>query len=84
MARCGVPPDGDLRLAARVRVGFRDTYDAGVLLIWAAGGDTIWPRVARVGGAWAFHARLDEPDAPWQMVQITFTPGRLADLRSGE
>ena len=30
----GVPPAGDFRLSARVTVGFRATYDAGVLLLW--------------------------------------------------
>ncbi|WP_034593129.1 DUF1349 domain-containing protein [Hamadaea tsunoensis] len=28
-------PDGDFSLSARVRVTFRDTYDAGTLLLWA-------------------------------------------------
>jgi regulation of enolase protein 1 (concanavalin A-like superfamily) len=31
----GVPPEGDFRLAARVRVGFGSTFDAGVLLVHA-------------------------------------------------
>ena len=30
----GVPPAGDFQLSARVRVGFRSTFDAGVLLLW--------------------------------------------------
>ena len=30
----GVPPAGDFRLSARATVGFEDTYDAGVLLLW--------------------------------------------------
>src|SRR5262245_25251030 len=30
----GVPPDGDFQLAARVAVGFRHTFDAGVLVVW--------------------------------------------------
>ncbi|KQZ85404.1 hypothetical protein ASD56_03430 [Microbacterium sp. Root166] len=30
----GTPPAGDFVLSARVRVGFRATFDAGVLLIW--------------------------------------------------
>jgi regulation of enolase protein 1 (concanavalin A-like superfamily) len=31
----GLPPDGDFTLAARVTVGFRNTYDAGALLLYA-------------------------------------------------
>jgi uncharacterized protein len=31
----GTPPDGDFSLAARVTVGFRSTFDAGVLLVHA-------------------------------------------------
>jgi uncharacterized protein len=27
-------PDGDFQLTARVKVGFRSTFDAGVLLVW--------------------------------------------------
>jgi uncharacterized protein len=30
----GVPPDEDFQLAARVTVGFRYTFDAGVLVVW--------------------------------------------------
>jgi regulation of enolase protein 1 (concanavalin A-like superfamily) len=30
----GAPPEGDFRLSARVQVGFTDTFDAGVLLVW--------------------------------------------------
>jgi uncharacterized protein len=30
----GPAPDGDFQLAARVRVDFAHTYDAGVLLVW--------------------------------------------------
>jgi regulation of enolase protein 1 (concanavalin A-like superfamily) len=30
----GTPPGGDLQLSARVEVGFRSTFDAGVLLLW--------------------------------------------------
>ena len=30
----GAPSAGDFRLSARVTVGFRDTFDAGVLLLW--------------------------------------------------
>jgi len=30
----GVPPAGDFQLSARVTVGFRSQYDAGVLLLW--------------------------------------------------
>lgn len=33
----GLPPSGDFRLAARVRVEFASTFDAGVLLLYAAG-----------------------------------------------
>jgi regulation of enolase protein 1 (concanavalin A-like superfamily) len=32
----GAPPAGDFMLSARVRVGFAETYDAGVLLVWVA------------------------------------------------
>jgi uncharacterized protein len=166
----GVPPEGDFQLAARVTVGFANTFDAGVLVVWAdertwaklcfersspmggvAGsgmapgrpmavtvvtrgssddangftvdGDRLWLRVSRLGAAWAFHASTD--GAYWQFVryftlgpgggagggtapgarpevrvgfeaqsptgpgcevtfdQITYTPERLADLRSG-
>jgi regulation of enolase protein 1 (concanavalin A-like superfamily) len=31
----GVAPEGDFQLAARVTVGFADTFDAGVLVVWA-------------------------------------------------
>lgn len=31
----GDPGDGDFQLSARVTVGFRGTYDAGVLLLWS-------------------------------------------------
>lgn len=31
----GVPPAGDFQLSARVSVDFGQTYDAGVLLVWA-------------------------------------------------
>lgn len=31
----GPVPDGDFQLSARVRVGFEETYDAGVLLVWS-------------------------------------------------
>jgi len=30
----GTPPEGDFQLSARVTVGFRAQYDAGVLLLW--------------------------------------------------
>jgi regulation of enolase protein 1 (concanavalin A-like superfamily) len=30
----GDPPAGDFTLRARAKVGFRDTFDAGVLLVW--------------------------------------------------
>lgn len=36
-------PDGDWRLSARVRVGFRDAFDAGVLLIWLD--ETRWAKL---------------------------------------
>jgi regulation of enolase protein 1 (concanavalin A-like superfamily) len=36
-------PDGDWQLSARVRVGFRDSFDAGVLLLW--GDDTQWAKL---------------------------------------
>jgi len=36
-------PDGDWRFSARVRVGFRDTFDAGVLLLWAD--DAHWAKL---------------------------------------
>nr|WP_055585511.1 DUF1349 domain-containing protein [Peterkaempfera griseoplana] len=39
----GVPPEGDFTLAARVTVGFRSTYDAGVLLIHA--GERLWAKL---------------------------------------
>src|SRR5258708_6063486 len=39
----GVPPDGDFTLSARVTVGFRDTYDAGVLLLHA--GERRWAKL---------------------------------------
>jgi uncharacterized protein len=32
----GIPPGGDFTMAARVTVGFASTYDAGVLLLYAA------------------------------------------------
>ncbi|GAA5183716.1 DUF1349 domain-containing protein [Rugosimonospora acidiphila] len=31
----GTPPGGDFQLSASVRVDFADTFDAGVLLLWA-------------------------------------------------
>lgn len=96
-------PEGDWRLSARVRVDFRDRYDAGVLLLWAdeahwaklcferspAGqpmvvsvvcrevsddanswpvdGDTVWLRIARTEGAFAFHASSD--GTHWEFVR---------------
>jgi len=39
----GTPPDGDFTLAARVTVGFRSTYDAGVLLLHA--GERRWAKL---------------------------------------
>src|SRR5262245_14263456 len=36
-------PDGDWRFSARVRVDFRDTFDAGVLLLW--GDDAHWAKL---------------------------------------
>ncbi|NUT33861.1 MAG: DUF1349 domain-containing protein [Hamadaea sp.] len=36
-------PDGDWRLSARVRVAFRDSFDAGVLLIWID--ETRWAKL---------------------------------------
>ena len=39
----GTPPDGDFTLAARVTVGFRSTYDAGVLLVHA--GERRWAKL---------------------------------------
>ncbi|WP_377269694.1 DUF1349 domain-containing protein [Peterkaempfera sp. SMS 1(5)a] len=39
----GVPPEGDFTLAARVTVGFRSTYDAGVLLLHA--GERLWAKL---------------------------------------
>jgi uncharacterized protein len=38
----GTPPDGDFSLAARVTVGFRGTFDAGVLLVHA--GELHWAK----------------------------------------
>jgi len=32
----GVPPEGDFTLSAKVTVGFADTFDAGVLFLYAA------------------------------------------------
>lgn len=39
----GTPPGGDFALAARVTVGFRSTYDAGVLLLHA--GERCWAKL---------------------------------------
>ncbi|AXI81512.1 DUF1349 domain-containing protein [Peterkaempfera bronchialis] len=39
----GSPPEGDFTLAARVAVGFRSTYDAGVLLLHA--GERVWAKL---------------------------------------
>jgi uncharacterized protein len=39
----GAPPAGDFRLRARVAVEFAETYDAGVLLIWAA--ESSWAKL---------------------------------------
>lgn len=96
-------PDGDWQFSARVRVEFRDRFDAGVLLLWSddrhwaklcferspAGqpmvvsvvcrevaddanswpvfDDTVWLRVSRVDGAYAFHASDD--GQRWQFVR---------------
>jgi uncharacterized protein len=38
----GTPPDGDFSLAARVTVGFRSSFDAGVLLVHA--GQRLWAK----------------------------------------
>jgi regulation of enolase protein 1 (concanavalin A-like superfamily) len=37
------PPEGDWQLSARVRVDFRDSFDAGVLLVWAD--ETHWAKL---------------------------------------
>jgi regulation of enolase protein 1 (concanavalin A-like superfamily) len=99
----GPAPAGDFRFSARVRVGFTETYDAGVLLLWAGerhwaklcferspqgrpmavsvvtrgvsddangftvDGDTLWLRISRLGGAWAFHASTD--GERWEFVR---------------
>lgn len=96
-------PDGDWQFSARVRVDFRDRFDAGVLLLWQddqqwaklcferspAGvpmvvsvvcrevaddanswpvtGDSVWLRISRVEGAYAFHASAD--GAHWEFVR---------------
>jgi regulation of enolase protein 1 (concanavalin A-like superfamily) len=96
-------PDGDWRFSARVRVDFRDTFDAGVLLLWGddahwaklcferspAGvpmvvsvvcrevaddanswpvtGDSVWLRVSRTNGVFAFHASSD--GSRWEFVR---------------
>lgn len=39
----GPAPDGDFRLAARVRATLAHTYDAGVLLVWA--GEREWAKL---------------------------------------
>jgi hypothetical protein len=39
----GGPPDGDFQLWARVTVDFAETYDAGVLLVWA--GERNWGKL---------------------------------------
>jgi hypothetical protein len=39
----GTPPDGDFTIAARVTVGFRATFDAGVLLVHA--GERRWAKL---------------------------------------
>jgi regulation of enolase protein 1 (concanavalin A-like superfamily) len=39
----GTPPTGDFRLSAQVTVDFVETYDAGVLLVWA--GETSWAKL---------------------------------------
>jgi regulation of enolase protein 1 (concanavalin A-like superfamily) len=111
----GVPPEGDLRLSARVTVDFRDTYDAGVLMVrqddhtWAklcverspaaepmvvsvvtrgvsddanafvVDAPSVWLRVARTAGVYAFHASTD--GVRWQLVRV-FSLG--ADLARHE
>lgn len=37
------PPEGDWRFSARVRVDFRDSFDAGVLLLWSD--ETHWAKL---------------------------------------
>jgi regulation of enolase protein 1 (concanavalin A-like superfamily) len=37
------PPDGDWQFSARVRVEFRDAFDAGVLLLWSD--ETHWAKL---------------------------------------
>lgn len=39
----GRPPEGDFTLTARVQVSFVDTFDAGVLIVWA--GETRWAKL---------------------------------------
>ncbi|HET8872729.1 MAG TPA: DUF1349 domain-containing protein [Gaiellaceae bacterium] len=139
--------EGDYSLSARVTVGFRSDYDAGVLLLWAherlwaklcfelslqhepmvvsvvtrgvsddcnsfsVDEDAVRLRVARLGHAFVFHASTDAET--WRLVRyfalepgvdprvgflaqsprgagcsvrfedISFLPGRLADIRSG-
>jgi regulation of enolase protein 1 (concanavalin A-like superfamily) len=96
-------PAGDWSLSARVRVEFRDPYDAGVLLLWAdethwaklcferspsgtpmvvsvvcrdvaddanswpVTGDSVWLRISRVDGVYAFHASSD--GSRWEFVR---------------
>lgn len=99
----GTPPPSDFQLSARVRVDFRSTFDAGVLLLWederhwgklcfefsptgepmvvsvvtrdfsddanafAVVDRSIWLRVSRVGGTYAYHASTD--GAYWRMIR---------------
>ncbi|MCD0483908.1 DUF1349 domain-containing protein [Streptacidiphilus sp. ASG 303] len=114
----GVPPEGDFTFAARVEVGFRSTYDAGVLLLhagerlWAklcleyspqarptavtvvtrgtsddanaheAAGGRLWLRIARTGGAFAFHSSAD--GRWWRLLRyFTLGPEAAGRVRIG-
>jgi regulation of enolase protein 1 (concanavalin A-like superfamily) len=100
----GLPPAGDFQFSARVTVGFRAQYDAGVLLLWlddhhwaklcfefspaqdpmvvsvvtrgvsddanafTVPGRSVWLRVSRIGGVYAYHASTD--GTSWTMVRV--------------
>jgi regulation of enolase protein 1 (concanavalin A-like superfamily) len=113
----GTPPSGDFRFSARVTVGFRATFDAGVLLLWVdeqnwaklcfevapsgermavsvvcrgvaddanafvVEGATVWLRVSRIGGAFAFHASTD--GRAWRFVRHFALAGDATAARLG-
>ena len=70
-----VSPDGDPGVVSVITDGLSDDANA-----FAVPGDAVWLRIARLGGAVALHARLD--DEPWRFVRH-FPLAAPGGLRAG-